>query len=190
MLDQPTLRTDRLVLRPFVLTDAPAVQALASVRELADTTLNIPHPYPAGAAEEWIATHGAASATGAAAAFAVTERVRDHAGPVVGAISLVVDRRHDSAELGYWIGVPFWGRGYCTEGARAVVGYGFEVLGLHRIHAMHFTRNAASGRVMQKLGMRFEGCRREHVRKWDGFEDVALYGILGSDWRADAARRV
>jgi RimJ/RimL family protein N-acetyltransferase len=104
----------------------------------------------------------------------------------------VVDRRHDNAEIGYWLGAPFWGRGYCTEGARAVVAYGFAVLGLHRIHAMHFTRNAASGRVLEKLGMRFEGCRREHVRKWDAFEDVALYGILAPDWRPDAAaaRRV
>jgi RimJ/RimL family protein N-acetyltransferase len=192
VFEEPTLHTERLVLRPFVVADAPAVHALVAAREVADTTLNIPHPYPDGAAAEWIATHAAASAAGAAATYAVTESVRDQAGlpaagPLVGAVSLVVDRRHDNAELGYWIGVPFWGKGYCTEAARAVVRYGFEVLGLHRVHAMHFARNPASGRVMQKLGMRLEGCRREHVRKWDGFEDVALYGILVSDWRAAAA---
>ena len=57
MSEQPILRTQRLVLRPFVVDDALGVQVLAGAREIADTTLHIPHPYPAGAAEQWIATH-------------------------------------------------------------------------------------------------------------------------------------
>ena len=88
--------------------------------------------------------------------------------------------------MGYWVGAPYWGRGYCTEAARAILRYGFEELGLHRIHAQHFARNPASGRVMQKIGMVYEGRQHEHVRKWDRFEDSDLYGILASDWVAQA----
>ncbi len=86
------------------------------------------------------------------------------------------------ASLGYLLGVEFWGKGYCTEAARAVMKFGFEQLGLNRISAEHFTRNPASGRVMQKLGMKHEGTLRQHVLRWDEFHDVEVYGILKSEW--------
>jgi RimJ/RimL family protein N-acetyltransferase len=90
---------------------------------------------------------------------------------------------HDRAELGYWIGKPFWGRGYATEAARALVQYGFDTLGLHRIYARHLTRNPASGRVLHKIGMTHEGYRRKHEKKWGIYEDDKLYGILRDDPR-------
>src|SRR5581483_4261772 len=129
-----TMKTERLILRPFTLDDAPDVQRLAGVREVALNTLHIPHPYPDGAAEAWIAKHG----EGPEIVFAI-----DANGQLAGAIGLVVDRPHDRAELGYWIGVPFWGRGYATEAARAMLRLGFEENGLHKIFAHVFTRNPA-----------------------------------------------
>jgi len=107
--------------------------------------------------------------------------VRRTAPPLLGAIGLQLNLQHTNAELGYWIGKPYWQAGYCTEAARAVVTYGFESLGLHRIHAFHMTRNPASGRVLQKIGMCHEGCLRQHVNKWEVFEDLALYGLLKSE---------
>jgi RimJ/RimL family protein N-acetyltransferase len=178
---QPTLETDRLVLRPFARTDAPAVQALAGVRAIADTTLHIPHPYPEGAAAVWIATHEAAWAAGTGVTYAMTERA-GHA--LVGAIGLVIVPDHACAELGYWVGVSSWNRGYCTEAARALLELGFGALALHRIQSRHLTRNPASGRVMQKIGMRLEGTLRDAVRKWDRFEDLDVYAILAPDWSA------
>ncbi len=86
------------------------------------------------------------------------------------------------AEMGYWIGVPFWGRGYCTEAAQRVIEYGFEDLNLNRIQGTHYTDNPASGRVMVKLGMAYEGCRRQHTRKDGAFKDINLYGLLRQDW--------
>jgi C_GCAxxG_C_C family probable redox protein len=70
-----------------------------------------------------------------------------------------------------------------AEAATAILTYGFEVLQLHRIYARYFTRNHASGRIMQKLGMTFEGIQREHFYKGDRFEDVAHYGILRQQWK-------
>src|SRR6266436_4579460 len=141
MQEHPTLDTTRLVLRPFMVDDAPDVQRLAGVREVASTTLRIPHPYSTGMAEAWISTHRDAYEGGALVNFAIVQRT-DQA--LIGSIGLDIDAHHANAEMGYWIGVPFWNHGYCTEAAQAVLQYGFAVLRLHRIHASHMARNPAS----------------------------------------------
>ena len=146
MKEYPIIRTERLLLRPFSMGDAPAVQTLAGDREVASTTLNIPHPYEDGTAEEWIGTHQGTFERGESVVFAIVLRSDDS---LVGAIGLEVRRRHARAELGYWIGKPYWNNGYCTEAAQAVVRHGFEDLGLARVFARHMSRNPASGRVMQ-----------------------------------------
>jgi [ribosomal protein S5]-alanine N-acetyltransferase len=173
--EQPTIEAPRLTLRPFHADDAPAVQELAGAAEVADTTLSIPHPYPPGAALAWIASHPPQWTEGTLAAFAIVER---DTGTLVGAIGLVIIPQHACAEAGYWIGKPYWGRGFATEAGRALFDCAFGQLGLHRIEGRHFTRNAPSGRVMQKLGMEFECVQRESLRKHGRFEDVARYAIL------------
>ena len=179
MREQPVLRTTRLVLRPLGFYGALAVQLLAGAREVADTTLHIPHPYPAGAAEQWIATHPAAWEAGTGATFAITDAVTS---VLMGAVGLTILPAHVRGELGYWLGVPYWNRGFCTEASRAVVELGFSEIGLHRIQARHLTRNPASGRVMQKLGMQAEGVNRDAILKNGRFEDLAMYAILADEW--------
>ncbi len=175
-----TLQTERLILRPFALADAPAVQRLAGDRAIADTTLNIPHPYENSMAEEWIGTHQAKFDADELANFAVVLRAT---GELIGAIGLVINRRFDRAELGYWIGQLYWKQGYCTEAARAVLAYGFTALNLNRIHATHLSRNPASGRVMENIGMTREGLFRQHAKKWGTYEDLVEYAILREDWQ-------
>ena len=182
--DQPTLATERLILRPFVADDAFDVERLAGMREVADTTLNIPHPYPHGGAAEWIRLHAPAWVDGTSATFAI---VGKKTGALVGAITLMVKREHRRAELGYWIALDCWNRGYATEASQTLIDFGFEVLRLHRIEARHFLRNPASGRVMQKVGMKQEGVERDQVLKWDRFESLAVYSILEAEWRATRA---
>ncbi|HET7459072.1 MAG TPA: GNAT family protein [Gemmatimonadaceae bacterium] len=184
---QPVLVTPRLRLRPFALTDAPDVQRLAGARAVAATTLTIPHPYPDGAAAAWIATHAAAWAAGSGAHYAVTDAA---SGALVGAASLALTPAHAGAELGYWIAEPAWSRGYATEAAAALCAHAFAALGVYRIQARHFTRNPASGRVMQKLGMRHEGTLRAAVRKDGRFEDIVLYAVLAPEWTAARAGAV
>ena len=85
------------------------------------------------------------------------------------------------AELGYWIGVPFWGQGHATEAVAAVLAFGFGPLGLHRIHATVFPRNPASARVLEKSGFRREGLLRGYARKEGAFEDLVMYARLRTD---------
>lgn len=178
-LEQPTLTTARLVVRPYELADAPRVQQLAGAREIADTTINIPHPYLDGMAETWIGGHAQAWRDQKCLDLAVTL-------PGVGLVGGVcfpdISLRHRRAELGYFIGVEFWGRGDCTEAAEALVRFGFERMNLNRIFASHMTRNPASGRVLRKLGMTHEGCMRQHVERWGKLEDREFYGLLRDEW--------
>ena len=179
MESQPTLQTQRLMLRPFRESDASDVQRHAGLREIADTTLNVPHPYGDGMAEAWIRTHSPRFAARELATFAIADRTD----ALIGAIGLRMEPAHRRAELGYWIALPFWNNGYASEAAQAVIDYGFTTLGLNRIQATHMVRNPASGRVMQKVGMRYEGLHRQYVMKNGRFEDLARYAILRDDPR-------
>lgn len=177
--DQPVLESKRLHIRPFSLTDAPVVQELAGDEAIAATTLNIPHPYEDGMAEEWIASHQEWFEKGEAVTFAITLRDEN---TLIGAIGLEINQLHERAELGYWIGKPYWNKGYCTEAAKAIVRFGFDEYKMHRIHAAHFSSNRASGRVMEKIGMVHEGKFRRHIKKWGRFVDLEIFGILKEEF--------
>ncbi|HYW13186.1 MAG TPA: GNAT family N-acetyltransferase [Longimicrobium sp.] len=178
-MDLPVLQTERLLLRGFTLADAPRVQALAGAREVAATTLTVPHPYEDGVAEAWIQGHAAGWQAGKRLSLAITTA----ADGLVGCVSLSVVPQHRHGEIGYWIGVPFWNRGFATESAAAVLAYGFGGLGLHRIVGRYLPRNPGSGQVLRKLGMRHEGTLREHVWKACRFEDLECCAILEDEWR-------
>lgn len=167
------------MLRPFELSDASEVQRLAGDRAIADTTLNIPHPYEDGMAEQWIASHQPKVEAGELCNFAIVLECSEE---MVGGIGLTIIPGFQRAELGYWIGKSYWNNGYCSEAGLSVIDYGFGTLNLNRIHASHFSRNPASERVLQKLGMVHEGRARQHVKRWEGFEDLELYGILKVEW--------
>jgi RimJ/RimL family protein N-acetyltransferase len=174
------LSTARLHLRAPQWQDAPAIQRYASAPEVAATTLNIPHPYPENAAEEFIESLQDQEATGSFT-FAIVRQADDQ---LIGLIGLGLDSDHQRAELGYWIGVPHWNAGYATEAVRRLIEFGFETLGANRIYAYYFTHNPASGRVMEKANMTYEGTLRQHVHKEGRFIDLAIRAILRDDWHA------
>ena len=169
------METERLRLRAFTEDDTSAVTALIGAREVAATTLRIPHPYT----DEHFRCFLNHMQGEAEPNFAITLRSD---GRLIGGIGLRIERDHQRAELGYWLGVPYWGQGYATEAGLAALRYGFEDLKLHRIFASHFEHNPTSGKVLRKLGMRHEGCQRQHILKWDRFVDSELYGILREEW--------
>ncbi len=168
------LETERLLLRPFTLADAPVVEREVARVEIARMTLTIPHPYPEGGGAEWI------SRARPGVDFAL--ELRD-GGELVGAASLVAEEEHRRAELGYWLAVELWGRGYMTEAAAAVVAYGFRTLTLNRVFAQCFAHNPGSRRVLEKIGMTYEGTRRRHAYRLGAFADIDQFGILRSEWR-------
>ena len=178
-MNRLTLQTKRLTLRPLVMSDAPDVHRLVGAIEIARNTLRIPHPYPDGAAEQWIGMHQNELKETDEVVFAIVVRETSEFAGVIG----LEPKHFDIAEIGYWIGVPYWGRGYASEAARAVIEYGFEQRGFNRIEAGHFVRNPASGRVMEKAGMKYEGLLRQAMKKGDEYLDVKMYSILRSEFQ-------
>ncbi|HEX7775607.1 MAG TPA: GNAT family N-acetyltransferase [Parvibaculum sp.] len=152
---QEIVRTERLRLRHFEPDDAADIQKLANNWNVARMLGRMPYPYPDGAAAQWIATHDRARADGSSYPLAV-----EFDGGLVGSVGLHVQDNGDH-ELGYWIGEPYWNRGFATEAAGALIDYAFDTLGLPGLVAGHFAENHASGRVLTKLGFRYtdEGYR-------------------------------
>jgi ribosomal-protein-alanine N-acetyltransferase len=97
---------------------------------------------------------------------------------LLGALTLNVERQQARGSLAYWLGARYWNQGYTTEAARRAVIFGFTDLRLHRIKAACFPRNRASARVMEKVGLRYEGLLRGYVCKGGPFEDVLIYALL------------
>ena len=114
-------------------------------------TANVPHPYLDGMAEQWIASHAISWTANTAIVYAIT---RSEDGCLLGTVSLteIADQR---ANLGYWIGVPFWGQGYCTEAAAALRDFAFQHRGLRQLYARHLRHNTASANVIKKCGFRY-----------------------------------
>jgi RimJ/RimL family protein N-acetyltransferase len=194
----PILTTDRLILRQFSPGDASRIHQLVNDKEVAYTTHYIPYPYPAGAAEEWLKEHERLVRIGQAVVFGVciaskspsasrlnveSKAVNQTRPLLIGTVGLAIDDLDHRAELGYWLGREYWGRGYGTEAVAAAIDYGFDELGLHRIFATHIRRNVASARLLKKVGFEREGVLRQHARKWGVFEDVICYGMLATDRR-------
>lgn len=175
MIDPPTLETQRLRIRPYTERDIPELVPLIGSREVAATTLRIAHPYTEQDARSFLELAEEPDKLWLAITLSADGRQ-------IGGIGLRIDHDQQHGELGYWLGLPYWGHGYATEAAREMLRYGFEELGMHRIFASHFKHNAASGRILKKIGMRYEGCQRGHVRKWEQFVDSELYGILRQEW--------
>jgi RimJ/RimL family protein N-acetyltransferase len=170
------LRTKRLSLRPYREEDISTLVRLLGAREVAATTLRIAHPYSEEDARTFMT-----SLQSPASKFGMFELATDE---LIGGIGLNVEDPHRRAELGYWVGVPYWRRGYATEGAREMLRHGFEDLKLNRIYAGVFGGNPASEQVLRKIGMKHEGTARQHFQKWGQFLDDECYGILASDWHA------
>jgi [ribosomal protein S5]-alanine N-acetyltransferase len=174
------LETSRLVMRRPTEDDVFTIAGLARRREIADTTVSIPHPYTEQHALEWVRANQGDLAIIKRVVFVVTVKSTEE---IIGSVGLrEIDPEHNQAELGLWIGVENWGHGYATEAVPALLRYAFEELDLNRVYAHHMIRNPASGRVLGKAGFKREGVLRQHVRKWGVYEDVMLLAILREDW--------
>jgi RimJ/RimL family protein N-acetyltransferase len=150
------LETERLVLRAPRLDDAEAIATLINDRRIAENLARVPHPYTLADAEGFIEW---ASKNDSEAAFLITRAE----GTIIGGCGVGVLSGTDP-EIGYWLGVPYWGNGYATEVARAVIDHAFTNLGYERLEAGARVSNPASRRVLEKCGFQWTGVILQRVR--------------------------
>ncbi|MFS0869577.1 GNAT family N-acetyltransferase [Paenibacillus xylanilyticus] len=172
---QQTLTTERLCLRLFDESDAATVTELCNNYNIYKSTLTLPYPYSVDCALSWIQQHRHNFDTDKHYEFAICDRAT---GEIYGAIALSNDQRYDHGEIAYWVGEPFWGKGYATEASEALLEFAFHVKKYHKVYARHFASNSASGQVLRKIGMIQEGILRDHVKKESHYEDLIYYGIV------------
>jgi ribosomal-protein-alanine N-acetyltransferase len=185
----PTLETPRLILRAVTEDDAEAIYAACSDSRLTEYTL--------------FETHGSRDATttfihnyafpnyeqGLAEPFGIA--LKDDPDRLIGCTGGRWNTQaNQCVEFGYWIAVPFWGRGIATEAIRALIPYLFETMAAERVQAHVMTPNMSSGRVLEKAGLTYEGTIRSAVLRRGRFWDIRMYSILRSEWEAGRAGRV
>ena len=170
-------------MRPFKLNDAKRVQFLAGDISIVSGAINIPYPYLDGIAESWISTHYKEYKKGNSLILAITLK---ESGLLIGSVGLYVNKIHQNAELGYWIGKDYWGNGYCSEAVSGIINYAFTHMNLNKIFANFLTRNSASGRVLIKNGFNKEGFFFFYIKYADSFEDVEFYSLLKEDYSLSA----
>ncbi len=175
----PILKTARLTLRPFNMSDAKEVQRMAGNKKVFDMTATIPHPYLDGMAEEWISKHSDWFLKDISVDWAIE---LNESKKLVGNLSLILNLKNSRSEIGYWIGEEFWNKGFCTEAMIAAVKYAFEIKKLNKITCRHIAINPASGKVMTKAGMIQEGYLKQDSFRDNQFQDMVVYGLLKSDW--------
>jgi ribosomal-protein-alanine N-acetyltransferase len=163
-----------LVLRPWRAADAPALVRYANNRKIWLNLRDIfPHPYTSEHARQWLAR--CAGATGGPVDFAI-----EFEAEAIGGVGLqfCTDVQRLTAEIGYWLGEPFWGRGFASLAVKAVTEYAFAVFDLNRLQATVFEWNPASTRVLEKAGYTFEGRLRGSIIKDGRIGDTLMYARL------------
>jgi ribosomal-protein-alanine N-acetyltransferase len=161
-------------------TDRPALLEHLHLKDVYNTTLNVPHPYLESHADSWIQKRiGHTERLGREVTFAIRDAEAKLIG-VVGADSLELGTTH-KAEIGYWLARPFWGQGIMTEAVGAYVEYAFAELKLLKLIAHTFEFNVGSARVLEKNGFKLEGHLRKHFIKDGELLDARLYGLLKED---------
>lgn len=177
----PTLSTPRLDLSPLQASDAPRIAELGADPLVAAFTANMPSPYTLKDAQAFVERSRKAGEEGDNLVFGIRLRTAG----LIGIINLRRNLQHHSGHLGYWMGAPYRGQGYMTEAVKRVMAFGFDTLGLRRIHTSCLATNAASANVLLNAGFEHEGCSRQAFFKNGVFHDLLRFGALAT---GEAAR--
>lgn len=172
--------TERLLIRSYKKSDIDDFIDVTSQPEIQPTTYGIPVPYTKKYAKKWFRFIKNNIRTRQAYEFAVFIRNSD---TYIGNVGLInVSSLHNHAEISYYIDKNLWGMGYATEAAAKMLQFGFETLGMFKITGLCMSSNPASRRVMEKLGMRFEGTMRSEMLKNGTYYDIDRLSILKEEY--------
>ncbi|MDR2201059.1 MAG: GNAT family N-acetyltransferase [Puniceicoccales bacterium] len=181
----PILSSERLLFKPLCGEDVSSIILFLSDYETVFCLTYANWPYTVQDAVLWLTHVNRLCASGNGCFWGV----HNHGNEFLGTAGLSLFPEHEKAELHYWLGKPYWGKGYGTEMARSLVEYSFRTIGVKRLEVNHMTRNVRSQRVIEKCGFRLEGTMRAYVKRFDLFEDVKFYSLLREEFEQDWAHQ-
>ncbi len=182
----PKLQTSRLTLRAMCVSDADDMFRYASRRDVTEYLLWSPHPTKTYTTDYLKYIRGRYR-LGEFYDWAVVEKESGH---MIGTCGFTrLELPHNSGEIGYVLNPEYHGRGYGTEAAERVIRFGFEELGLHRIEAKFMEGNDASRHVMEKLGMTFEGYRRDGMLVKQRYRTIGICSVLREEYEQKKTER-
>jgi RimJ/RimL family protein N-acetyltransferase len=170
-MKRPTIKTEKFILRPFKMIDAPGVAEQANDKELAKYVGTIPHPYRVRDAENWLKKVIAEKYKKEPSQVDFCIEIE---GRVAGSISLFNINHGHKAEIGYWLGKDFRRGGVMTRAIKEVCEFGFDSLGVKRIYAAPHADNTSSHKVLEKAGFEQEGILKKEAKREDGYMDSYL----------------
>lgn len=174
------IETSRLLLDSPTIDDMDRfIIEINSTEDYSKNLFNISYPFTTEQAESWFKTCQKGNINSESIRFAIREK---EVGKLIGIIGIHIDKEHKKAQLGYWLGKSFWGKGYISEVLKEVIKFGFEELQLNKIFATHFLFNPASGKAMQNAGMKYESLQVQEYLHNGQFLDVKRYYILKEDY--------
>ncbi len=170
---------DRINLRPPVPSDARSMATYANHKLVAPAVGSMPFPYTLTHAKQFIALAQENWDNGTEAQFGIEDK---NTGKLIGMIGLTrIATTHKNAEMGYWLGKPFWGQGLASEAVSMMLEYAFGDMKLHRVYSRVRSKNIASQKVLERAGFIKEGCFREHIKHQGRWDDLLWYGKLRTD---------
>lgn len=175
----PKIETERLLLTELSVDDISEIVHQASNKNISDFTQNIPFPYCEKDAIFWINAANQGFQNGSQYTFAIRKKGKNR---FMGGIGIKVDKTHNRAEIGYWLGESFWGKGFITEASKSIIKFGFESLHLNKFTSSHLAKNPASGRVLENCGMVKEGELKMHLFKHSEYQNLILYGLTREEY--------
>jgi [ribosomal protein S5]-alanine N-acetyltransferase len=171
------LETPRLILRPWKLEDLPAFERISNDPDVADFTASFVYPQPEGWAKTRLERMTARFGDDQYGFAVIWREILE----VVAEVNISIDQKRHQGDIGYMCARDWRGKGIVPEAVRALNTWAFTNFELNRIQAVHFPRNPASGRVLQKAGLQREGVLRGYILKNGVSEDVVIYGITRND---------
>ncbi|MCD6226865.1 GNAT family N-acetyltransferase [Candidatus Micrarchaeota archaeon] len=178
---------ERIILKKLRLSDALDIYKNLQDKEMVKWTLNIPWPYKKQDAVKWIRNTHYRIKKREEYVFGIILKDGDK---LIGAISLMhIDWKNKNAEVGYWLGRKYWGKGYATEAVKLILKFAFRRLRLHRVWAGLFEENIASRRVLEKAGFKLEGIMKECRYRYNKWHNELKFGILKKEYEKLFKRR-
>lgn len=167
------IETNRLILRYFDIDDAKDISRICNNYNIYKTTINLPFPYTYEDAVSWI--EFLKENITRIPTFAIVEKNTD---TLIGCVGCEISQVHNRGEVGYWLDEEYWNKGYMTEALLHFINYLFKERKIHKVHAEHFKDNIASGQVMEKVGMTYEGTFKDHYLKNGEYKDIEIKSLI------------